>query len=195
MSSNTSQESFIVPQIPMPINHTMYMNNIEKINEIVKTVNEMNDKKKDREFLNSSFKKAILDLKYDKALMESKCSDQVNQLKVFGKEILNKFKLLNEIDPDRLKNIKATIQVLNETNNVKYNVVSESIKSLKEKLKMIKLSDENGGTNVNKVARSEIKLNSEYENDIETIKTLEMCLMILLVLLIIVSLYYAIVYC
>lgn len=192
---NSTHESFIVPQNPMPINHTAYMNKIEEINEIVKTVNEMNTNKKDRELLDNSFKKGILDLKHDKSVMESKFNDQVNQLKVFGKAIVNKFKILNEINFKKLMNMKVTVQILKETNNEKYNILSESIKSLDDKLQMIKFNDENGLENVNKVARSGIKVYSEHFDDIGTIKTLEICLIILLLVLVIVALYYAVVYC
>lgn len=192
---NSSHDSFIVPKNTMPIDHSVYMNRIEKINEIVKTVNDMNDKKNDREFLDNSFKSDILTLKHNKSLMESKLNDQVNQLKVFGKDIVNKLKLLNEMNFGKLMNMKEKVQILNETNNEKYNIASESIKSLEEKLQKIKLSDEKFIENVNKVGRSEIKINSKYYDDIGTIKTLEICLIILLLVLAIVALYYAVVYC
>lgn len=194
-SVSASQESSIIPQNPMLINHTIYMNKIEKINEIVKTINEMNTNKKDRESLDDAHKNGILELRHDKSVMESELNNEVNEFKTFGKEIVNKFKLLNKLNYDKLVLMNATIQKINDTNNEKYILLSESIKGLNERLKMIKLKDEENPENVDKIDKSEIKVNYEYYNDVETIRTLEIFLLMFLFVLTIVAWYYVLVYC
>lgn len=193
---NATQETLIIPKSPMPINHTMYMNEIEKINGIVKTVNDLKANKNYREIVDYSIRKDIADIQHDKFLMKSKIDDQINQLKTFGKEIVNKFQSLHVINFNNLMNMKKTIAKLNETNNDKYELISESIKNVQDKVKSIQLHDKKTyPENEKEIVRGEFKVNSEYLYNIGTLKTLEIFLIILLFVLFILALYYAVVYC
>lgn len=189
--SLSSKETFIVPESPVSINHTMYMIKVEKINEMVKTLNELTDQKNDREIM----EKDLADLQHDKSAVKSNFDDQINQFNIFGKRIVNKFQSLNDINFDKLMKMKATIVKLNETNNEKYDVMSESVNSLKDKLQLIQLNEQNYPENVNKIVKDEIKVNSDYFDDISTLKALEIFLITLLFMLFMVALYYVLVYC
>lgn len=192
---NSTHETLLIPKSPMSLNHTMYMSKIEQINEIVKNVNELKDNKNYREMLDNEIKQDIADLQNDKTAMKSKIDDQINQLKIFGKEIVNKFKLLHEINFNKLMKMKETIEKLNETNNDKYELMYDSINSLKDKLKSIQLNKEDNPENVTEITSDKIKANYGYFDDVSTLNTLEMCLIVLVFVLLIVALYYAVVYC
>lgn len=194
-SFNSSKETLMVPESPMSLNHTAYiayMSKIEKVNEIVKNVNELKDTIVDRAMIEQD----LVDLQHDKSAMKSHFDDQIDQFKVFGQGIVHKFRSLNEINYRKLMEMKAKIAELNETNNEKYDVMSESVESLKEKLEWIQLNGKKEPEKGNKIATTdEMRASSEYYDGISTLKSLEILLITLLFVLFMVALYYVLVYC
>ncbi|XP_037044070.1 toll-like receptor 3 [Bradysia coprophila] len=187
---NSTQQTVVLPNISMPINQTAYMSKIEKINEIVETVNKLKDTRNYRESLDNAFR----DLQQEKLKLKLDFNEQIIQLKAFGRGILHKFTILNDENSETLMKMKARILQLSQTNNEKYDLIVESIKSLEDKLKLIQLNEENITDN-RKTAKHKIKLESDYRDDLGSIRTLEIILIVSLFVLLTVAIYYIYVYC
>lgn len=187
---NSTRETLIVMKDAVPINHTAYMNKIEKINEIVQTVNELNDTRNNRESLRNAFR----DLQQEKSKLKSDFDKQIDQLKTFGKGIVQKFKTLIDDNSKALNKMKARLLELDETNNEKNELIVDRIKSLNDKLKSIQSDEENFSDN-RIVAKYKTNRQSDYYGDLDSLKTLEIILIVSLFVLVTVALYYIYVYC